>query len=178
MTVRNNMSGTPVYRCRVTGHCQWPAVQVDAHVGNVIVERLSRPDVTDLLPREAQVDVAALREDLAVLEARKKGAAQMYARGTINSEQLETITAETDQAISKIRADLSAATARSPLADFAVTEDARRSWDDLPLGRKREVLRHLITVTLPPLGRGHTFTRDLIQIGPAAPPGSRAGSAA
>jgi len=173
MTVRNNMSGTPVYRCRVTGHCQWPAARVDAHVGNVIVERLSRPDVTDLLPREAQVDVAALRENLAVLEARKKGAAQMYARGTIDQEQLETITAETDQAISKIRADLSAATARSPLADFAVTEDARRTWDDLTLGRKREVLRHLITVTLPPLGRGHVFTRDLIQIGPATPPGSR-----
>ena len=35
----------------------------------------ARPDVTGLLPREAQADVAALREDLAVLEARKKGAA-------------------------------------------------------------------------------------------------------
>jgi hypothetical protein len=35
------------------------------------------------------------------------------------------------------------------------------------------VLRHLITVTLPPLGRGHVFTRDLIQIGP---PGSSHGA--
>ena len=139
---------------------------------SVIVERLSKPDVADLLPREAQVDVAALRGELIVTEARKNGAAQMYARGTIDAGQLETITAETEQAIGKIRAELSAATARSPLADFAASEDARRTWNELTLGRKREVLRHLITVTLPPLGRGRTFNRDLIQIGPATPPGS------
>jgi hypothetical protein len=29
-------------------------------------------------------------------------------------------------------------------------------------------------VTLPPLGRGHSFNRDLIQVGPPVPPGSRA----
>lgn len=58
MTVRLNKSGTPVYRCRAAGHCQWPAGRVDAHVESVNVERLSRPDVTDLLPRETGVDVA------------------------------------------------------------------------------------------------------------------------
>ena len=174
MTVRRNKSGTPVYRCRSGGHCAWPAARVDAHVENVIVARLSRPDVTDLLPREKDVDVAALREELIVLEARKKGAAQMYARRAIDEEQLVTITAELDQAITRIRAGLSDATAKSPLADFAVTQDARRTWEGLSLGRKREVLRHLITVTLPPLGRGHVFTRNLIQIGPARLPRSRA----
>ncbi len=116
-------------------------------------------------------DVAALREELIVLEARKNGAAQMYARGTIDEEQLGTITAEAARRISAIRADLSEATARSPLADFAATDDARRTWRELTLGRRREVLRHLITVTLPPLGRGHAFSRNLIQIGPATPPG-------
>ena len=175
MSVRRNTSGTPVYRCRAARHCSWPAVRVDAHVENVIIERLSRPDVTDLLPRETDVDVAALREELIVLEARKKGAAQMYARGTIDEEQLGTITAEAARRISQIRADLSQATARSPLADFAATDDARQTWEELTLGRKREVLRQLITVMLPPLGRGHTFTRDLIQIGPATLPGSLVG---
>jgi len=174
MSVRRNTSGTTVYRCRAARHCSWPAVRVDAHVENVIIERLSRPDVTDLLPRETDVDVAALREELIVLEARKKGAAQMYARGTIDEEQLGTITAEAARRISQIRADLSQATARSPLADFAATDDARQTWEELTLGRKREVLRQLITVMLPPLGRGHTFTRDLIQIGPATLPGSLA----
>jgi hypothetical protein len=58
-----------------------------------------------------------------------------------------------------------------------MTEDARRTWDELTLGRKREVLRHLITVTLPPLGRGHVFTRNLIQIGPAKLPCTRTAAA-
>ena len=158
MSVRRNTSGTPVYRCRAAGHCSWQAVRVDAHVANVLIERLSRPDVAGLLPHETDVDVAGLREELIVLEARKKGAAQMYARGTIDEEQLGTITAEAAGRIGQIRADLSGATARSPLADFAATDDARRTWEGLTLGRRREVLRHLITVTitvtLPPLGSG------------------------
>jgi hypothetical protein len=112
------------------------------------------------------LDVAALRQELVVTEARKKGAAQMFARGAIDGEQLETITAEMDAAIARLRGDLSAATAKSPLAGFAATDDTHRTWNDLTLGRKKEVLRHLLTVTLPPLGRGHTFNRDLIQIGP------------
>ena len=94
MTVRRNTAGIPVYRCRAVGHCSWPAARTDAHVENVVVERLSRPDISDLLPRETGVDVAALRQELVVTEARKKGAAQMFARGAIDGEQLETITAE------------------------------------------------------------------------------------
>jgi hypothetical protein len=120
------------------------------------------------------VDVTALRDELIVLDAQKRSSAQMFARRTIDEAQLETITAELDQEMAAIRAGLSAATAESPLADFTFTDDAQRTWDGLGIGRKREILRALLTVTLPPLGRGHTFNRDLIQIcrntpgGPAA----------
>src|SRR5487761_1191698 len=69
MTVRRNASGTPVYRCRKTGHCCWPAERTDRYVENVIVARLS--------PREAAVDVAALRDELVVCDNRKRGAAQV-----------------------------------------------------------------------------------------------------
>lgn len=64
MTVRRNKSGTPVYRCRKAGHCSWPAERVDKYVENVIVARLSRGDVAGLIPHEAEVDVAALRDEL------------------------------------------------------------------------------------------------------------------
>jgi hypothetical protein len=57
-----------------------------------------------------------------------------------------------------IRADLNATSSHGPLSAFAVTDDARRTWDELPIGRKREIARILLTVTLPPLGRGHTFS--------------------
>ncbi len=167
LTVRYSNRGVACYRCRAKGHCSWPAGRVDAHVENVIVARLSRPDVTGLIPHAREVDVAGLREELVACDARKKGAAQIFARGGIDEEQLETVTAEVDQRITEIRAELSAATAQSPLADFAATEDARGTWEGLSVGRKREIVRLLLTVTLPPLGRGHTLNGDLIQIGPA-----------
>jgi hypothetical protein len=173
-TVRKNTSGTPVYRCRAKGHCSWPAEPLDRVVASVIVARLSRPDVTDLIPGGLEVDVAGLRDELIVCDARKRSAAQLFAQGSIDEEQLATITAEVDQQITGIRAELSAATAESPLADFAATDDAQRTWDGLVIGRQREILRTLLVVTLPPLGRGHTFSRDLIQIRPAKPFGSRA----
>ncbi len=170
MTVRRNASGTPVYRCRKAGHCTWPAEQVDRYVADVVVARLSREDVAGLIPHEAEVDVTALRDELVVCDNRKRGAAQLYARGTIDEAQLETITAELDHRMGEIRAALSAATAHSPLSAFAMTDDARRTWTELPIGRKREIVRILLTVTLPPLGRGHTFNRDLIQISGATAP--------
>jgi site-specific DNA recombinase len=168
-TVRKNNQGTPVYRCRAKGHCSWPAEPLDRVVASVIVARLSRPDVTDLIPGGREVDVAGLRDELIVCDARKRSAAQLFAKGTIDEQQLATITAELDQQITGIRAELAAATAESPLADFAATDDAQRTWDGLGIGRQREVLRTLLVVTLPPLGRGHTFDRDLIQIRPCAP---------
>ena len=171
MTVRRNTSGIPVYRCRKAGHCCWPAERTDRYVENVIVARLSREDVAGLIPHEAEVDVAALRDELVVCDTRKRGAAQLYARGTIDDAQLETISAELDHRMAEIRADLSAATSHSPLSAFAMTDDARRTWEEeLPIGRKREITRILLTVTLPPLGRGHAFNRDLIQISGTTPP--------
>ena len=113
--------------------------------------------------------MAALRDELVVCDTRKRGAAQLYARGTIDDAQLETISAELDHRMAEIRADLNAATSHSPLSAFAMTDDARRTWEELPIGRKREIVRILLTVTLPPLGRGHTFNRDLIQISGTTP---------
>jgi site-specific DNA recombinase len=170
MTVRRNKSGTPVYRCRKTGHCSWPAERTDLYIENVIVARLSREDVAGLIPHEAEVDVAALRDELVVCDARKRGAAQLYARGTIDDAQLETISAELDHRMAGIRADLNAATSHSPLSAFTMTDDARRTWQELPIGRQREIARILLTVTLPPLGRGHAFNRDLIQVSGTTPP--------
>jgi hypothetical protein len=123
----------------------------------------------DVAP-EVERDSGALRDELVACDARKRGAAQLYARGTIDDAQLETITAELDHRMAEIRAGLNAATAHSPLSPFAMTDDARRTWDELPIGRKREIARILLTVTLPPLGRGHTFNRDLIRISGATAP--------
>ena len=165
MTVRLNGQSTPVYRCRVKGHCQTPAERVDAHVEEVIVDRLSRDDVSDLVPATPQVDVAGLRDELRVLDERKVEAAQRFAAGSIDGTQLDTITAAVDGRRAEIRAQLAEAPQNSPLAEFAATTNATELWDSLTLGRKREIVKLLpLSVTLLPIGRGRSFTREHIRI--------------
>lgn len=158
MSVRNNCQGKPVYRCRAKSHCQSPAELVDEHVQRIVVARLSRADVADLIPGTREVDVGALREELRILDERKVDAAQRFAVGSIDGTQLETITATLEQRMGAIRAELADSTAQSPLAEFAYATDARRLWQSLPLGRKREIVKLL------PIGCGGRFRSDRIRI--------------
>jgi site-specific DNA recombinase len=150
-----------------------------AGVADLIVARLSREDVAGLIPHEAEVDVAALRDELVVCDNRKRGAAQVFARGGIEEAQLETITAELVHRMAEIRADLNAATSHSPLSAFALTDDSRRTWGSCRAAESGRIARILLTVTLPPLGRGHSFNRDLIQKSGTTPaaPGQRSRAA-
>ena len=125
-----------------------------------------------LILHEAEVDVSrALRDELVVCENRKRGAAQMFARGTIDQEQLETISAELDQRMGEIRAGLNTATAHSPLSPFTMTDDAEA---DLGRAEHRPQTRNRPDPAQrdppSPLGRGHCFNRDLIQIGRSSTP--------
>jgi DNA invertase Pin-like site-specific DNA recombinase len=164
MNARRTSDGVFVYRCRTKGHCQWPAERTDLYVTEVLIALLASAEVSGLIPRPTGVDVAALRDELVVLDARKTDAAQRFALGRIDGPMLDTITATADARAAEIRAELTAGTAQSPLSEFAASDNARQTWETLSLGRKREILRYLLTVTLPPLGRGHGFSRDLIRI--------------
>jgi len=175
MSVRRNTQGQPVYQCRARSHCQHKAEPLDAYITDVLVERLSRADLADLIPGAGpEADVAVLRAELVVLEGRKRDAALRFAAGKIDGDMMETISAATDADAARIRATLKEASARSPLADFAAAGDARATWNALPIGRRREILKIMLVVTLLPPGRGRRgFDHTLIRIEPA-PAGARA----
>lgn len=162
MSVRNNSAGQPIYRCRVKGHCARPALLVDALVEQVIIGRLSRPDVVDLIPNETAVDVTALRDELRNLDAQETDLGLSIARRAISLAVAEVAQAEIDRQRSEIRADLAAASAESPLTDFAATDAAEPVWRSLSLGRRREILRLLGPVTLMPGGRGRAFDPETV----------------
>lgn len=165
MTVRRNKQGTPCYQCRDTGHCQWPAAELDEIVADVIIARLSRKDAAALIAPASTADVAALREQIITLEARKTSAARMFARGALDEDGLEEINTTVDADLSDVRADLDAAISDNPLAPFAATHNARATWESLTLGRKREILRYMLRVTLSPRGRGvRHIDRSLIDV--------------
>ncbi len=178
MSVRRNKQGQPVYQCRARSHCQHKAEPLDAYITDVLVERLSRPDVVGLIPGAGpDTDVAGLRAELLVLEGRKRDAALRFAAGKIDGDMMEAISAATDADAARIRATLKEASAKSPLADFAATVDARATWEALPIGRRREILKVMRVVTLMPPGRGRrAFDHTLVPIDPA--PAGAAGTRA
>lgn len=159
MTVRRK-NGVKVYYCRKIGHCSRPALEMDDFVQSVIVERLSRGDVADLLPARTTVDVNALRDELRALVGRKTDAAQLFAAGSIDGPMMNTIAATIDRQCNAIREELRAATAESPLTPFIVTDDAAETWAGLSLGQRREILRLLFVVTVQPIGRGRRMAFD------------------
>lgn len=165
MTVRRANGGDVVYRCKERGHCQRKQADVDGFIQRVIVARLSREDITSMMPKRATVDVRALRERLPELDAKKKKAARMWASDVIDDEQLAEITTEVETERERILTQLKEASAESPLADFIGSDDISRTWEALTLGRKREILRLLATITLMPTGRGtRTFRPDSIRL--------------
>ncbi|WP_433423573.1 recombinase family protein [Microtetraspora malaysiensis] len=162
MTVRYNSQGIAVYRCVMGGHCSTPAEETDRWVETVMIERLSRPDLADLLPQRATVDVAALRAEVIAIEARKKNAGKMYARGGIDEETFQDTCEEADRLIAEINEQLKAAAGESPLAVFITSDDTAATWAGLSRGRKREIITLLATVTAVPIGRGRRKTRPPI----------------
>ncbi|MGI5208752.1 recombinase family protein [Spirillospora sp. CA-108201] len=171
MTVRRNKQGTPCYTCQDTGHCQWPAEALDKIIADIIVARLSRKDAAALIAPASTVDVAALREEIVTLEARKTSAARMFARGALDEDGLEEVNATADADLAEVRATLDAAISTNPLAPFAASQNARATWESLTLGRQREVLRYMLRVTLSPRGRGaRSIDRSLIDVRRAPKP--------
>jgi DNA invertase Pin-like site-specific DNA recombinase len=174
MSVRKNAQGQFIYRCRAHGHCVWHARELDKYIENVMVGLLHRDNIAEMIQPAKEIDAAALYAEVKVLEAKKADAARKNTLGSYDDAVFETILATADQRIAEIWDELSEGTDESPLSDFARSQDARETWDAQTLGRKREILRRLVVVTLPPVGRGRKASMDLIQVRKRENPGAHA----
>lgn len=173
VTVRRNTKG-PIYRCNSCNKGTQLADLVDDYLARVTVERLSRDDLADLVePPRGDIDLNALRDELAAGEAKKTEAALSYAQGGIDLSMLETVRASRDRRASEIRATMSEATKGNPFADFLEAnsrEAAQAVWDSKSLGRKRELVKLLMSVTLLKAPRGRELDPETIVIGPPNTP--------
>ena len=157
--------------CTVSSHLRRRAAAADAVVAAYVVARLDRDDAADLLapPARPGVDVAALKDKAAQLEAIGKRQARMHAVGDItDAEYVEGARARKAR-LADIAAQLAPATATDPLAESRDQPAAQAVWDALPPPRKRAVARLLVKVTLLPTGRhGSRFDPDSVRVEPAA----------
>ena len=153
-------AGKHVYRCnpvtrgdRPGPHAQQSAANVDAYVAAVIVERLSRPDVADLVTPK-RPDLTPLYREAASIRANLDDLAADRAVSLVTREQMLAATKRGQARLGEIAAQLAASASTSALAPFAAGESAARVWAGLDRERRRAVIDALATVTLHPAGRG------------------------
>jgi DNA invertase Pin-like site-specific DNA recombinase len=169
-----NATGKHVYRCgpatrggRPGPHCQQMAASVDNYVERVIVERLSRDDITDLITPPAAVDAAALHREAAAIRANLKQSAADAMLGLIGRDEHLCASAAGRRRLDEITAELAESAAGSALAPFATGKAAREVWDGLDRPRKSAVIGALCTVTIAPAGRGaRIFDPDTVTFDP------------
>jgi len=129
---------------------------VDDLVSAVVIARLSRPDVLDLLaaPDDSDETAASARAEAAEKRARLDGFCDAAAAGEVTPQALARLEA-------RLLPEIEAAEKRarrvgvSPLLSEAAGADAAARWEVLSLEQRRELINLLCEVRILPVGKGH-----------------------
>jgi hypothetical protein len=145
----------PAYRCK-PGHVLRTAEDVDAFVRSVIVARLRRDDLADLLAGHADdPDVfEALQSEALALRARLKDLARQFVGEVIDAAQLAEGTRVGQERLAEIEQAQAAAIRISALDQLAGAPDPGQVFLDADLDRQRAILHTLAVVTLLPGPKG------------------------
>lgn len=136
---------------------------VDELVTEYLLQRLERDDTAELFTHGDPAVVAEARDAIAAVNARLASAADMFASGIIDGEQLARITATGRAERDTLQAKLTAALP-SALPGDAVGPRARAAWAEYGTERRRLILRAICRVVILPAGSGAAFNPDLIRI--------------
>jgi hypothetical protein len=153
MYVLNNR-GAKSYTCRAKQHVSRREAPVDELVEAAIIERLTRPDVVDLLSAgDSGEDVHAARAEAAEKRARLEGFYDAAAAGDLTPAALARIEArllpEIDFAERRARPQVT-----SPLVTEAAGPAAAEAWHRLTIEQRRELIDLLCEVRIHAAGRG------------------------
>ncbi|MCW3813523.1 hypothetical protein ONA91_03490 [Micromonospora sp. DR5-3] len=113
-----------------------------------MVERLSRPDVAELLAGRHRPDSAALQLDAAALRERLDGLATAYADGAIDVRQLREGSERLRARLAELEQQMAATGRDDTLAGLIGAADPGEAWEALDLHRRRAAVDTLMTVTI------------------------------
>lgn len=149
-----------LYVCDVNGCVGRYEEKVDELVSAVVIERLSRPDARDVFTPPADDDGIEARKQADDLRRRLDEAAEDYAEGILDRQQLAAITARIRPALDEAEAEVARSFAQpsgerlQPLFDGQADE----AWSALDVVARRQVLNLLgITVAIMPTRQGPGF---------------------
>ncbi|WP_415639073.1 recombinase family protein [Prescottella defluvii] len=152
---RTKETSYKAYSCSASPHLSQRKDALDEFVDALVIERLSREDAKVVLESGDGPDLAALQVERDGLQARKDELAGLFAAGTIDGSQLSRGSAELQQRLGRIDAQLAAARETSPVANLALSgERVGEVWAGLSPDLKGKVIDHLMTVTVLPVGSG------------------------
>ena len=136
---------------------------VDELVTEVLLRRLERDDAGDLFTTGDPDAVRDARDAIAAVNARMASAADLFADGAIDAEQLARITAKGRDDREALEVTLAAALPPALPRD-AVGPRARDAWAGYDIERRRAILEALMRVTILPAGSGRAFDPELVRI--------------
>jgi site-specific DNA recombinase len=153
------------YRCDKRSHCATPALLVDQAIAKVMIARLGREDIADLLPApepRLDVDVKALRAEARKLHAKRDDLARLLGEDILTEAGVRQERKRIDARLAEISTELADATQIDLLPELRVPgADPARVWKGLSLSRQREIVRLLCEVTLFPGRRQQPFDPEL-----------------
>ncbi|HME46671.1 recombinase family protein [Mycobacterium sp.] len=136
------------YVCKAAGHLGRQADALDDHVANVILERLSN---AELIIKPPTVDIPALQDRRAALQARKDKLLSMFKREIIDGQDYEDGAADLKAKIGVIDGRLAEAKRTSPAAAMVASgEDLRAQWEQMSASIRSQVIDELAVVTILP----------------------------
>jgi hypothetical protein len=150
-----------VYRCR-TPHLTRRLDLVDEVVEEVVLDRLTQPDVLTLLsPTE---DVSALAAQASAVRERLDGLAELLADGTLPKAAVRVASSRLRRRLDELTARIASATSGDALAPLVSAGDVRSHWRTMALRSRRTVVDALVGVTLLPSGKGVRFDPAQVRI--------------
>jgi DNA invertase Pin-like site-specific DNA recombinase len=160
--------GKPIYRCQAENgsHVMRDKASVDTYVRAVILARLRRADVADLLrPQDTTAEIEAAADRLRELEERQADAAKGYAAGQITIAQLVAINDALTPQIEKAQAaSVVGVQPADELKELTKASDPEPVWDGLSPLQQRAIAAVLLEVRILPTRRGPGFDPSSVAI--------------
>ncbi len=157
-TVRASSSGSGrrIYRCKTGAHVTRDQKQLDQFVLGVIYGFLQHAETLARFASTAPDNVKPLRAEAAALRARRDLLAVDYATGNLTGSQVRIATANLDEKIRAVEANLGSIGMAASMAGLAAAPDPGKAFLGFSLGRQRATLATLATITIQPSAKGRT----------------------
>jgi len=162
--VPTSKAGKAAYACGTCHRVRRAQEPVDKLVTSVMLARLEREDAADLLASQGDEHTARdARERLAGVSARLLSAADLFAAGTIDADQLTRMTATLRAEKATLESQLAASLPPAIPLD-AIGAGARDWWEGATLDQRRALIAALVRVVVVPAGAGRrTFDPETIR---------------